>query len=52
MQKRIKYLYQRILNEKLREKLEGVEDIYVNIIDSIRGVKILGNQKRRKNSKL
>jgi len=42
------------LNEKLKKKLERVEDIYGNIIKSIHVVaeKALRNQKRRRNGKL
>jgi len=48
MQKSIKYLYQRRLNEKLKKELEEVEGIYENIIESIHGVaeKTLGNKKK------
>jgi len=53
MQENIKYVYQRRLNEKLREELERVENIYENIENIHRAVeKALGTQKRRRNSKL
>jgi len=42
------------LNEKLKQELERIEDIYGNILKSIHGTaeEALRNQKRRKDSKL
>jgi len=42
------------LNEKLKEELEKIENIYGNILENIYGTaeETLGNQERRKNSKL
>jgi len=40
------------LNEKLKEELKRIEDIYGNILESIYGAAEAGNQERRKNSKI
>jgi type IV secretory pathway VirB4 component len=54
MQDSIKYLYQKRLNKNLKKKLERIEDIYGNILESIHGAgqETLKNQEERTNNKL